>query len=103
MRRSAIAIGIGSGLLLLAGGLVPSVAHAGVPRSCVHPQAQPLECQADTRRVMLKVLPSARLQALRAQEPDLAEAGNLRSRERDRILRDIRRDVRGVRRDLGRY
>lgn len=92
MRQTVIAIGLGA-LLLTAAGLAASVAHAGVPRSCVHPRAHRLECRADTRRVMDQVLPSARLEALHHERRDLGRVTTRSNRERNRLLRGILREL----------
>ena len=94
MPQRAVAVGLGLGLLLGAWTLASTVAHADVPRSCVHPRIDRLACQAETRRVQHEVLPSARLQVLREQEAALAEVGTLQERERNELLRQIRRELR---------
>jgi len=74
--------------------LQPSVAHADVPRSCVHPQADPLACARDTREVTHRVLPSARLRALRQRRRAYERVAPLEDRERNRTLESIDSRVR---------
>jgi hypothetical protein len=75
--------------------LAPAPAGAGVPRSCIHPQANPIECPKDTRKVLLKVIPSARRRALREQRPELERTFEARSLRRDRLLEEILGTIRG--------
>jgi len=92
MRTRILTLGLGCGLVLVAQALVLAVAHAGVPRACVHPQADPFECREQTRRILYDVIPSARIEALREQDR-LEERGNEQDRERNQLLRDIRREL----------
>jgi len=82
-------------MLLMAGlALAPDFARAGVPRSCVHPWANAIECPKDTRRVLLKVLPSARRRALWLQRTQLEWTIGIHQWERNELLRQIRDGVR---------
>jgi hypothetical protein len=82
-------------MLLMAGlALAPDFARAGVPRSCVHPRANAIECPKDARRVLLKVLPSARRRALWLQRPQLEWTIGIHQWERNELLRQIRDGVR---------
>jgi hypothetical protein len=94
VRAVEIAIGFGIVFLLTAPLLGASVARAGVPRSCIHPNADPIECPRDTRRVMREVLPSARVRELQKQRPELERTVPLQAEERNEILREIRRMLR---------
>lgn len=77
----------GLGLAGLA--LQPDAAQAGVPRSCVHPQADPLACARDTRAVTHRVLPAARLRALRRQQREYERVAPREDRVRNRTLESI--------------
>jgi hypothetical protein len=77
MRVGWIASGIGVALLLAAGLGAPA-ARAGVPAACIHPQVDPLECPRQTRRLLLEVLPSARVRALEKQRRELERTSPLR-------------------------
>jgi len=78
-------------ILLMAGlALTPDFARAGVPRSCIHPWANAIECPKDTRRVLLKVLPSARRRALWLQRPQLEWTVGIHQWERNELLRQLR-------------
>ena len=46
------------------------------------------------RRVLHRMLPSSRLAELRAQRPELEREAPLEDRERNRLLREIRDEVR---------
>lgn len=59
--------GIILGISFGVGAALPGDARAGVPRSCIHPQADVLACLDDTRRLTERVMPAARVRALRAQ------------------------------------
>ena len=89
-----IGAALGFALLLATQAFLPSPAHAGVPRSCIHPRADAIQCPRDTRRVLLDVIPSARRNALRAQRPALERTVELQSLERNEILEQILKDVR---------
>ncbi|MDH3284773.1 MAG: hypothetical protein OEQ13_08525 [Acidobacteriota bacterium] len=89
MRAGWIAAGIGVGLLLVAGLRAPT-ARAGVPRACIHPQADPIECPAETRRVLLRVLPASRVRALARQRIELERTAPLQDRERNELIEQIR-------------
>ena len=56
---------------LAAGAFVPEEAQAGVPRSCIHPHFDPIDCARETRTLHRKVLPSARVRALERQRSRL--------------------------------
>ncbi len=60
-------------ITLLAGvaSMVPRVASAGVPRSCIYPTYHPLECSRDTRQQYEKIIRPARLRVLRHQRHEL--------------------------------
>lgn len=92
MHRTGAAIGIA--LLLAMQALVPAPSRAGVPRSCIHPRADAIQCPRDTRRVLLDVIPSARRNALRLQRPALERTVELQSLERNELLEQILRGVR---------
>ena len=70
--------------LLLAGIGAPA-ARAGVPKACIHPRADPLECPVATREVLLRVLPSARVRALAHQRRALEREAPLQDRARKRL------------------
>ena len=91
--KRALLCSIGWGICLVSPVLAPP-ASAGVPRSCIHPQANPLECPRDTRRVTHSVLPRARVKALRQQRRQLEREAAFEDRQRNRILRDIREGLR---------
>ena len=93
MRSGWIASGIGVALVLAAGLGAPA-ARAGVPRACIHPQADPLECPRQTRQVLLRVLPSARVRALEGQQRELERTAPLQDRTRNRLIREIRNSLR---------
>ncbi len=78
--------------LLLAGSLLmlAGPAGAGVPRACVHPQADRLRCAMETRREHLDLLPTQRLRELRQQFERLAAEAPLQDLERNLLLEDIR-------------
>jgi hypothetical protein len=78
------------GLLLGVRALVPSLAHADVPRSCVHTSYDPIECPRETRLVHRDVLPSARLKALDEQRRRIERAIPLQEEERQILLEEIR-------------
>ncbi len=94
MRRRGPSVALEISLLLAGSLLAAPHARAGVPRSCIHPQADALECPRDQRRTLLKVIPSARVRALHAQRRDFERTTTLRDLERNRILWDIRRALR---------
>ena len=75
------------GLAALA--LAPDSARAGVPRSCVHPQADPLACARDTRAVTHRVLPAARLRALHRQRRAYERVAPREDRVRNHTLESI--------------
>jgi hypothetical protein len=85
---AALLLGLGLGVALAL--LTPAPAGAGVPRACIHPQADPLECPRATRRVTLRVLPAARVEALREQRRPLQEVAPREDRRRNRLLEEIR-------------
>ncbi len=94
MRLSARVVALGSCIWLAGQALAPPAAHAGVPRSCVYPRAHPLECPREMRRVLHRMLPSSRLAEQRAQRPELEREAPLEDRERNRLLREIRGELR---------
>ncbi len=77
---------------LLAGAalLVPEAGRGDVPRSCVHPRYDPIDCARETRETHRDVLPLARLRALDAQRPQLAGEVPLQDAERNALLEAIR-------------
>lgn len=84
------------GLLLAAQLVAPGSAQAGVPRSCIHPRADPIRCPIDTRRVGWSVIPLQRQKALEKQRQELERVAPLQDRERNRLLDAIRRSRCGV-------
>lgn len=77
--------------LIAAHALAPAVASAGVPRSCVHPNNDPIECPRETRLEHLDVLPSARLRVLQSQRPVLERTVvPVQDQERNTLLEQIR-------------
>jgi hypothetical protein len=70
--------------------LGPATGRADVPRACVHPRYDPIACARETREVHRDVLPLARLRALDAQRPRLAEEVPLQDAERNALLEAIR-------------
>jgi hypothetical protein len=85
-------------LLLAAAGLpllFAAPSQAGVPRACIHPWADAIECPRETRKVMLKVLPSARVRELRAQRPALERFGESHDLRRNQLLEEILGTIRG--------
>jgi hypothetical protein len=80
---------IGAALGLLLGVLGPAGARADVPRACIHPHYEPLECMRETRRVQLELLPLARLRELARQQPRLAHVVALEDAERNRLIETI--------------
>ena len=86
---SGFGVAAGISLLLAAQVLAPATADAGVPRSCVHPHADPIQCPSDTRRVLHRVIPWARLQVLERQREQLDYVAPSQDRERNRLLEDI--------------
>jgi hypothetical protein len=94
MRHVTLAIAAALLLLMTGLALAPGFARAGVPRSCIHPWADAIECPKDTRRVLLKVLPSARRRALWLQRPKLEWTIGIQQWERNELLREIRDGVR---------
>jgi hypothetical protein len=90
MRRVPVVNVVALALLMTGLALTPEFAHAGVPRSCIHPWADAIECPKDTRRVLLKVIPSARRRALWLQRPRLEWTIGIHQWERNELLRQIR-------------
>jgi hypothetical protein len=90
MRRAPVAKAATLMILMAGLALAPDFARAGVPRSCIHPWAHAIECPKDTRRVLLKVLPSARRRALGLQRPQLEWTIGTHQWERNELLRQIR-------------
>lgn len=80
---------IGAALGLLMTALAPAAARADVPRACVHPHYEPLECMRETRRVQLELLPLARLRELARQQPRLAHVVALEDAERNLLIEAI--------------
>lgn len=81
------------GLALWALG-APPPAGADVPRACVHPRSDPIECPRQWRREYRDVLPLARLRALEAQRPRLRRVAPREDRVRNRLLLEILRSQR---------
>jgi hypothetical protein len=71
----------------------PAPARGGVPSSCIHPQADPIRCPRDTRLVTERVMPAARLRALRRQRPELERVAPREDRQRNRTLEQIREEL----------
>lgn len=70
--------------------VLPGAAQAGVPRSCIHPSYDPIECKRDMQRGYLDVLPLARIRALEAQRSELeAIVVPVQDAERNQLLEDI--------------
>lgn len=70
--------------------VLPGAAQAGVPRSCIHPTYDPIECKRDMYREYLDVLPLARIRALEAQRPELeAIVVPTQDAQRNQLLQDI--------------
>lgn len=67
MRTRTLALLLGLAFGLAGSTLTPDAARAGVPRSCIRPQADALACRHDTRLVTYRVMPAARVRALREQ------------------------------------
>ena len=74
--------------------LAPAAAFAGVPRACVEPDNNPIQCPREWRRGHLKVLSSARIRALERQRAELERQGPLQAEERNQLLWDIRDTLR---------
>lgn len=92
--RPRVLLVIGCAICLAGAGLAPLPARGGVPRSCIHPRANPLECPRDTRLVTLDVLPLARVKALRQQRRQRRRVAPYEDRRRNQILEDIRDELR---------
>ena len=95
MRTGTLALMLGLAFALSEAALAPQVASAGVPRSCVHPQADALACPRDTRSVTHRVLPARRVRALRAQQRAYERASRRDAvRMNDFTLRELRDELR---------
>ena len=75
--------------------LLPAASWGDVPRSCIHPRANPIECVRDQREALLKVVPSARRRALLEQRSDLERAVEVQSLQRNQLLEEILDTLRG--------
>jgi hypothetical protein len=89
MRKWVFAVLLGCVAGFAASALPTDAARAGVPRSCVHPQADPLACARATREVTHQVLPAARVRALRRQHRTYERVAPREDRERNRTLESI--------------
>ena len=74
--------------------LAADEARAGVPRSCIRPQADALNCPRDTRLVTLRVLPAARVRALQKQRRILERVTPRDVGARYRSLEELRARLR---------
>ena len=90
MRKAAFIFAIATTIGFAAQSVTPPAANAGVPRSCVHPRADSLDCARDTRRVSQRVLSSARLRALARQHYRYEHVAPHEDRERNRMLQELR-------------
>ena len=92
MRVFALAI-----LGLVFGLAAPPDARAGVPRACNRPQAEPLACARATREVTHRVMPAARVRALRARRGLYERVVPVEDRQRNRALDVLERRSRCLR------
>ena len=80
----------GLGVLSVGQMLAPAVAHAGVPRACIHPSSDPIECTRQMRLERNDVLPSARVRRLKRQRVEYEQiVVPFQDAERDRLLEEI--------------
>ncbi len=78
--------------------LVPAVAHAGVPRACIHSSYGPIECSRQMQLERNDVLPSARVRRLeRLRLEDQQIVVPLQAAERNRLLNEMLYELRELR------
>ncbi len=79
--------------------LAPAVAHAGVPRACIHSSYDPIECTRQMRLERNDVLPSARVRRLESQRIEYEQiVVPFQDAERDRLLEEILFELRELKR-----
>ena len=79
--------------IVVFGGVVVAAgaAHSGVPRACIHPVSDPVECTRVKSLERYDVLGSARIRELRLRESVYQEkVVPIQDAERNRLLKEIR-------------